>query len=235
MQIILFDIDGTLISTAGAGQSAMDVVSAETGTRAGDTAKLKYAGRTDKSIIRDHLQEFGIAETRENYLAYRERFLEKLPEHLAARPGHVLPHVEPTLQRLRGESFELGLITGNMRSAARMKLAHYGLANYFFTRSNGAARADAMGGFGDDHFERDDMAREALCDVRAWLGVHIEAAQIWVVGDTPRDVQCARAIGANVLAVATGSYSYEELRATEPDLLSPDLAQAGEWWAAIGL
>ena len=82
MHIILFDIDGTLISTAGAGQSAMDVVSAETGTRAGDSGKLKYAGRTDKSIIRDHLQEFGIAETQENYAAYRDRFLEKLPEHL---------------------------------------------------------------------------------------------------------------------------------------------------------
>lgn len=234
MQIILFDIDGTLISTGGAGQSAMDVVSAETGTRPGDPAKLKYAGRTDKSIIRDHLLEFGIAETDENYAAYRERFLEKLPEHLAARDGYVLPHVENTLRRLDKESFEVGLITGNMRAAARLKLSHYGLADHFFTRRNGSYESEAMGGFGDHHFDRDDMARDALCDVQTRLGQHVTGAEIWVVGDTPRDVQCARAIGANVLAVATGSYSYDELRQTEPDILSHDLEQADEWWSAIG-
>lgn len=236
MRIILFDIDGTLISTAGAGQSAMNVVSAETGTRRGDSAKLKYAGRTDKAIIRDHLQEYGIPETPENYQAYRDRFLQRLPDHLSARQGHVLPHVPTTIARLLELSYELGLVTGNMRDAARLKLEHYGLAGYFYTRgpANNGQRA-AMGGFGDDHFHRDDLAREALEDVRQRLGQHLSGDDVWVVGDTPRDVSCAKAIGANVLAVATGSYSLEELRQTDADLVCHDLERADDWWSALGV
>jgi phosphoglycolate phosphatase-like HAD superfamily hydrolase len=235
MQIILFDIDGTLIQTGGAGQSAMDKVSFEQGTREADSTRVKYAGRTDRSIIRDHLQMFGIDETPENYALYQADFLKKLPQQLATRAGTVLPAVTAVLDRLCQHPFELGLITGNMRAAARLKLEHYELSEYFFTRNNGNGRPEAMGGFGDDHFDRDDMAREALGDVQRHMGEHFSGEQIWVVGDTPRDVQCARAIGARVLAVATGSYSFDELAETSPDLICESLEQADHWWQQLGL
>ena len=234
MQIILFDIDGTLISTGGAGQSTMDIVSAKQGTRSADPSAVKYSGRTDKSIIRDHLRMFGIEETEENYAKYRNDFLEKLPSQLADREGRVLPAVNATLDRLNGSSYELGLITGNMRAAARMKLDHYQLSSYFYTRSGSNGDQEAMGGFGDAHFERDDMAREALLDVQNRLSADVKGDQIWVVGDTPKDVQCARAIGAKVLAVATGSYSVEQLSQTEPDLLCSSMSEADDWWSELG-
>jgi phosphoglycolate phosphatase-like HAD superfamily hydrolase len=229
MQIILFDIDGTLITTGGAGQSAMDIVSADHGTLDADPSQVSYSGRTDKSIIRDHLRLFGIEETAANYAAYRADFLTKLPKQLADREGQVLPSVVETLEKLMPTSLELGLITGNMRAAAKMKLDHYGLSKYFYTRP------EAMGGFGDEHFERDDMAREALVDVKRRLGSSVAPDQIWVVGDTPRDVQCARAIGAKVLAVATGRFDYDQLAATSPDLVCESLADADAWWAQLEL
>ncbi len=234
MQIILFDIDGTLISTGGAGQSTMDIVSVNQGAKNADPSTVTYSGRTDKSIIRDHLRIFGIEETPENYAAYRAEFLSKLPKQLAQRQGNVLPKVVETLERLKPSHCELGLITGNMRAAAQMKLNHYELSHYFYTRDGSNGDAQAMGGFGDEHFERDDMAREAMTDVRRRFGPDVSGEQIWVIGDTPKDVQCARAIGARVLAVATGGYNLDQLAATSPDMACPSLDHADEWWSELG-
>jgi phosphoglycolate phosphatase-like HAD superfamily hydrolase len=107
----------------------------------------------------------------------------------------------------------VGLLTGNVRDGARTKLGHFGLYEHF-----------QFGGFGDHHFDRDDVARDALAAVHACVGSHCTADRIWVIGDTPLDVRCARAIGARVAAVATGLHSCEQLAASEPDLLFDDLS-----------
>src|SRR5205807_10014890 len=99
---------------------------------------------------------------------------------------------------------------------ARLKLGHFGLFNFF-----------GFGGFGDQHWERDDVAREALAAVREQFGPRVAAENIWVIGDTPLDISCARAIGARVAAVATGWHSLDELAACKPDLLLADLSDAG--------
>jgi phosphoglycolate phosphatase-like HAD superfamily hydrolase len=111
----------------------------------------------------------------------------------------------------------LGLLTGNVRSGARHKLGHFGLWDYF-----------RCGGFGDEHYERDDVARMAMSEVRAHLGREIDAGDVWVIGDTPLDVQCARAVGAKVVAVATGWHPIEELAEHNPDYLFADLSEAEE-------
>jgi phosphoglycolate phosphatase-like HAD superfamily hydrolase len=104
-------------------------------------------------------------------------------------------------------------LTGNLRAGARAKLEHYGLFHHF-----------AFGGYGDDHFDRDDVAREAWAEVQQRFRGTVSAERVWVVGDTPLDVRCARAIGAKAVAVATGWHAHEELAATQPDLLLPDLS-----------
>ena len=110
----------------------------------------------------------------------------------------------------------MGLLTGNVRACAQGKLGHYGLFEHF-----------AFGGFGDHHFERDDVAREALGAVHTHLGTRVKTDRIWVIGDTPLDVQCARAIGAKVVAVATGVHTVAQLSECKPELTLADLSDPG--------
>jgi phosphoglycolate phosphatase-like HAD superfamily hydrolase len=107
----------------------------------------------------------------------------------------------------------VGLLTGNVRQGAQLKLGHYALAHYF-----------AFGGFGDHYFERNDVAREALAAVHRHLQGPVDLGRLWVIGDTPLDILCARSIGARVAAVATGWHSWDELAAEQPDLLLTDLS-----------
>ena len=107
----------------------------------------------------------------------------------------------------------MGLLTGNYRGGARLKLEYYRLYQHF-----------SFGGYGDHHHDRNDVAREALHEVRRQLNGTVDAKRVWVIGDTPADIRCARSIGANVLAVATGVFAREELEAEDPDILQPDFS-----------
>ena len=137
----------------------------------------------------------------------------------------MFPGVRPLLDLLHARNdVHLGLLTGNVQQAALLKLTHYELAGYFFQ----------FGGYGDDHANRDDIARAALASAAAHLKnndplISQRSINLWVIGDTPHDVQCARAIGANVVAVCTGIFSREQLATSQPDLLLDDLTSAGEF------
>jgi phosphoglycolate phosphatase len=213
MHVCLFDIDGTLLSSGGAGKSAIETALCE---EFGVTMRgqVTYSGRTDRAIVRDLFQTHDVPETEENLQRLLAGYLRRLPGCLAAHRGKVLPGIASLLEHLAGAGrFALGLLTGNVRAGARAKLGHYGLYDYF-----------AFGGFGDEHFDRDEVAREALVAVRENLPVPVPPERIWVIGDTPLDVRCARAIGVNAVAVATGWHPSDELAASAPDLLVEDLA-----------
>lgn len=212
MPTILFDIDGTLVRTGGAGKAAMeDALRAVFGiTRLKD--EVEYSGKTDRAIGRELLAVHDLPVTPENATALQDAYLAHLPHSLRQRGGEVCPGVRPLIDALRGK-MPLGLLTGNVRAGARHKLGHFGLWDHF-----------AFGGFGDDHFDRDDVARMALAELRAHAGAHIDAADVWVIGDTPLDVKCARAIGAKAVAVATGWHPLDELAAHSPDVLLTDLS-----------
>lgn len=214
MRVYLFDIDGTLLFSGGAGSAAVKHVLADEFGLGEIKDGVAMSGRTDRVILRDLFRLHAIDDTEANWQRFLAGYLEELPRCLAARGGTVLPGVAELLDHLAGLSeVAVGLLTGNVREGARVKLTHFGLYHHF-----------AFGGFGDEHLDRDDVARAALAETRDRLG-YVPAEQVWVIGDTPFDVRCARAIGARVCAVATGTHDRDELAAADPDLLLDDLSQ----------
>jgi phosphoglycolate phosphatase len=224
MQVYLFDIDGTLVRTGGAGVEAMKTTLSEDFLDGRPIQKVNFSGRTDRAIARDMFLGHGVADTQENWDRYRAAYLPRLSHNLPRFEGGVPPGVTELLDQLGTRpEVALGLLTGNVADAARSKLEHYGLAHHF-----------SFGAFGDDRIERDDLARDAYDDIKRRIDGQIAPDQIWVVGDTPLDIQCARAIGAKALAVATGWHTSEQLAACEPDFLFDDLAATEQVLSALG-
>jgi phosphoglycolate phosphatase-like HAD superfamily hydrolase len=215
MRIWLFDIDGTLISTGGAGQLAMAAALAEGFGCPADTGDVPFSGRTDRSIVRDLFALHQIDDSPEHWQRFVDHYLRLLPQLLAHRRGRVLPGVMPVLDSLVAASAQtVGLLTGNVPIGATAKLTHYQLSQYF-----------AFGFYGDRHHHRDEVAIEARQVLRGRFPDRPDDLDIWVVGDTPGDIQCARAIGARVIAVATGLFSVPQLEAAGADLVVADLGQ----------
>jgi phosphoglycolate phosphatase len=215
MHICLFDIDGTLLNSGGAGKAAIESALAAEFKIGRVQQGIPYSGRTDRAIGRDLLRIHGIEPSPANWQRLQDAYLRNLPACLERHDGKVLPGIAALLERLAAhEHVAVGLLTGNIRAGARLKLGHFNLFHHF-----------EFGGFGDDHLERDDVAREALTAAQAYCEA-VACERIWVVGDTPLDIRCARAIGARVAAVATGVHSLDELDAEEPDLLLADLSDA---------
>lgn len=214
VRVLLFDIDGTMVAGAGAGRTAMEEAFEALYGKPLTIETQRLSGRTDRGIGLELLREYQIVtpQTQEAELArYFEAYLERLPARIQQAPGRLLPGVQEILDHLRGkEGLGLGLLTGNLKSGAIHKLNAFGLTEYF-----------AFGGYGDHHEDRDDVAREALKQSRQSVG---PASEVWVIGDTPLDIRCARAIGAKVLAVATGGHPFAELEQHQPDLLLENLA-----------
>jgi phosphoglycolate phosphatase-like HAD superfamily hydrolase len=214
MRAGLFDIDGTLLASGGAGRTAMETALLEEFGLQGPVVRVEFSGRTDRAIGRDLFRMHGIEESAANWERFVAAYLGRLPGCLARHQGQVLPGIGVLLDRLQREgTVALGLLTGNTREGARLKLGHYGLAHHF-----------RFGGYGDRHLDRADVAREALAELHRHLDGQVRLDRVWVIGDTPLDVDCARAIGVRVAAVATGWHPLEELAAVNPDLLLPDLS-----------
>ena len=219
MPVLLFDIDGTLVRSGGSGKAAMDAALGHAFGIAEVKDEVPYSGRTDRAIARDLLRVHGIPVTLENERRLTSMYLELLPKALSEGDGHVCPGIESILNETReSPAVLLGLLTGNVRHGARTKLGHFQLWDYFA----------AGGGFGDDHYERDDVAHSALREIAEHRKQHLHGEEVWVIGDTPLDVKCARAIGAKVVAVATGWHDYDELAACKPDAVFEDMTHARE-------
>ena len=220
MYVLFFDIDGTLLSSGGAGKAAMEAaLAAEFGVPQVQQG-IPYSGRTDRAIMRDLLERHGVPATQANMTTLVAAYLERLPDFLSNHRGRVLPGIAALLETvaLRTE-VAVGLLTGNLEAGARVKLSHFDLWRHF-----------AFGGYGDRHFDRNDVAHEALTVLRALQPSFFEKPacleRVWVIGDTPLDIACARAIGARVAAVATGGHPISELAAANPDLVLSDFTDA---------
>jgi len=227
MQVCLFDIDGTLINTGGAGGAAMLAAIREEFGASGPLFDIAAAGRTDRAISLDVFTAYDLPFSEQSFRQFLDCYLKLLPTHLkeCEPKGQILPGMPETLDALsQRDDIVLGLLTGNFREAAYLKLQHYKMHQHF-----------DFGGFGDKYTHRNEVAKAALGHVLQRLGRDFDPSDIWVIGDTPADVECARAIGANVVAVATGIFSVAELEPSDPDFLFEDFSDLNRFLKLLDL
>jgi phosphoglycolate phosphatase-like HAD superfamily hydrolase len=218
---LFWDIDGTLLTTARAGIFALEEACEQVLDRRIDLTKFKTAGLTDGEIARVLADSVGRADngTVAELLAAYERLL---PERLHWRQGYVLPNVRENLDALSARDDVVNmLLTGNVAGGAEAKLRHYGLWEYFH----------AGGAFSEPGSDRPSIARRAR-----ELAGDPPGERMVVIGDTPHDISCGKAIGARTLAVASGpGYTLAELEACEPELAVDALPPPDVLSRALGL
>lgn len=195
----MFDIDGTLIESGGAGGGALlQALQAE--FQLAEAQSVPLHGRTDLGIMTELLESHGLDASQENLDRLADHYYRLLPSELQQRPGRTLPGVETLLARLQNEPCRLALLTGNMPHSAKLKLRHYGLWEHF-----------EFGVFGDLAPARPALAAPALQTIADQLQVNISPQQVVIIGDTPLDVELAQTMQCRCLAVCTGGFEAREL------------------------
>lgn len=213
-RLLLFDIDGTLITSGGAGEQALkDAMSARFGV-VEDLQGVSLAGSTDANIAVQLLRRHGLDPEPENIAALLDEYLTHLPSRMTERNGFLMPGIISLLEELHTKpEAVLGLLTGNVERGAKIKLTHYGVWHFF-----------QFGAYADDHHDRNELGKFAQARALEKHGEEFPPERIYVIGDTPRDIECGRAIGAQTVAIATGQYSLEELLVHKPDHLFEDFS-----------
>ena len=225
MRYLLFDIDGTLLVTS-AGRAALETAIRDAFGVAQPDCRVDFSGRTDRSIVSELLDKNGLPNSEVNFTRLRESYLRAFPTELEAEGARLLPGVRPLLYELNQfRSVKLVAMTGNFEQAGKEKLRFCGLHEHF----------TAVSGGDTDHL-RDDLAHRT---VKALLTRHRSdapthppngdpAADFIVIGDTPADIQCAKAIGAKAIGVCTGWYTQDQLLSEAPDRIFSDLSETAE-------
>lgn len=226
-RLVLFDIDGTLLHSHGAGRRAMEAALRETFGTSGSRA-YRYDGKTDRQIVRDLMRgegfEDAVIDARmpdviTSYVAGLQREIAAPHTKVEALAG-VMELLDALMHRTH---CVVGLLTGNLEPGAQQKLTAAGIGFGRF----------AVGAFGSDHEVRAELPAIAQRRARERLGLHVEGRAMVIVGDTPSDIQCGRPIGARAIAVATGHYTVESLAEHAPDAVFTDLSDTGAVLAAI--
>lgn len=217
LSLVFFDIDGTLLLSGGAGVRAM--------TRTFETifgvpdafAGITVAGHTDTFLVSAALTRANIRDTAEAHAQFREAYVPTLAaeiQHPGTGRRGLMPGVQALLTALQSNGvFHAALLTGNYQAAARIKLTHFGVERFF-----------EWGAFGEEAADRNDLGHIAMRRGRQRSVPQTALDRAVIVGDTPHDIACARAIGARVIAVATGMYSVADLEQAGADLALPDLS-----------
>lgn len=213
---LFFDIDGTLLVAPGAGRSAFAQAIEDVFDLSVDMRPINFAGATDMGVVTTLLDEHACAYSQEQLKAFFHRLSVHLEANLLNRSPELYPGVFAFLERA-ADAYPFALVTGNARRCAELKLQHTGI-DHFFTM---------VGGYGDDDACRIRMTELAM----ERIGVH----EGYLFGDTPRDIQAAKATGLIAVAVTTGAYDYHQLAKHDPDLTIESFEQAEELIEELGL
>ena len=229
-KLVLFDIDQTILHSGGAGEKALTLALRE---RFGDKAGLggiEIAGKTDLWIAQRIFESQGEQPTPEKVMQLLEAYLSHLKGQLAANNGRLLPGFPDLMLALaRLPHVAVGLLTGNLRRGARIKLAHYGMLEHFSLEEN------AAGAFADDSHDRNQLGPHARRRANAQHSTDFQPSDIFVIGDTPHDIACAKAFNARGVGVATGRYDRASLEAAGADFVFDDLSDVDGVIHTLGL
>ncbi len=222
-KLLLWDIDGTLTLSGGAGMRALTQALSNQFGIVGSLEDIDFAGRTDRWIVRRVFAKFGIDDTTTNATAFLDAYLAVLPAELGKGNAGVLPGVtELLLESSKRPGITQALLTGNLRRGAEIKLRHHSLWDHF-----------PFGAFADDAELRNELGPFALARAKAHRGREFAPDAVWIIGDTPHDIACGKVIGARTLAVATGQFTVEELATFSPTAVLKDLSDPEAFWAVI--
>lgn len=227
MKLVLFDIDGTILLTNGAGKRAIHRALTDVFGATGPHDH-RFDGKTDPQIVRELMRHVGHGDDHiDAHMALLlDRYVDYLHEELRAAPAgvRVMPGVHELLDALDARAdVILGLLTGNLEAGARAKLGSAGIEHTRFR----------VGAYGSDHETRGELPAVAQRRARETLGIEVHGEDVVVIGDTPADIHCGRSIGARAIAVATGSYTVAELLEHEPAAVFPDLSPTADVVEAI--
>ena len=216
-KLILWDIDGTLLYSGGVAGEAMRAAMERVYGRASTEARHSYAGKTDRQIILETFAERGHDELMGTLDHFTDVYVEELTrrrEDFLAR-GRVLEGAAAALERLASAGVIQSVLTGNLEPIARIKLDMMSLARFLDLD---------VGAYGSDHHRRAELVPIAAARAQGRYGRPFAGADVVVIGDTPNDIDCGRAAGAHTIAVATGPFSADALRAHDADVVLPSLA-----------
>ncbi len=216
-RLLLWDIDGTLIRAAGLGMSVFDeAIEAAIGRR--PEGQIATSGKTDPQIVREYLRQMEVPELDETVVAVLRSLERRLADRAGelATVGTVCPGVAEVLERLAGDDRLFNsVLTGNIAPNAVIKLSAFGLDRWLDLE---------IGAYGSDHHERNELVPVAMGRLAEQREVRLQPDAVWVIGDTPRDLDCAAAAGAHCLLVATGHTSLADLGALGADAVLGDLS-----------
>lgn len=226
-RLVLFDIDGTLLSAGGAGARAVRDAMLEVYGQTGAIGGYNMGGRTDPQIVRELLTAAGwsIEDVEAGLERLWEAYVRNLRVEIAKADIRPFPGVAELLDRIEasGDPTVLGLLTGNVKEGARLKVDAAGLG---FDRFR-------VGAYGSDHWRRPELPAVAAQRARAATGIDFSGKEIVIVGDTPFDISCGAHLGVRTIATATGTHPREELAKHGPDYLFDDLSDVDAVWRAI--
>lgn len=226
--VLLFDIDGTLVTTGGVGRRALELAFERAHGRRDACNGFRFDGMTDRAIVRGGLLALGLQPTPASIDGVLASYLDVLAEEVAAAPEQtyrIHPGISETLDVVAAHRhFAVGLGTGNIREGARIKLERVGLFGRF-----------GFGGFGCDDEDRIALLRRGAERGAATFGLPVAEVRVVVIGDTPKDVAGAHGIGAESVGVGTGSFSAGDLVAAGATRAFPSLAVPGALEAVTGL
>ncbi|MCS7063267.1 MAG: haloacid dehalogenase-like hydrolase [Methylacidiphilales bacterium] len=223
MKVLLWDIDGTLICSGQAGERAINYAMEEVFGIRSSLEHIDYRGRTDRFIGYQLFEYYGVEPTPEHLHCFIESYLRHLESELPKSPGKTHRGVVDILQQAHDHpGFIQGLLTGNMRRGAELKLTFYKVWHFF-----------SFGAFADDSVLRNELGPIALERAAEVAGHSIEPEKVYVIGDTPHDIECGKVIGAQTVAVATGAYDVKTLERYSPSVVFPDLGDTKTFWSWI--
>ena len=229
-KLVLFDIDQTILHSGGAGEKALTLALRERFGNDADLGNIEIAGKTDIWIAQRIFEANGIEPRPEDIQQILDSYLSHLKTELARANGRLLPGFPEVLHALAGlPNVAIGLLTGNLRRGAKLKLSHYGMLEHF------SFEETAVGAFADDSFDRNQLGPFACRRAREAHGTEFQPEDIYIVGDTPHDIACAKAIKARAVGVATGRYSRAALESAGADFVFDDLSDVEGVIRTLGL